>query len=116
MGMSIPLPAAADIAMKQAQSALQGKQGQTLPNNGAPNKVDKSAKDFEAMFFSQMFSTMFEGMEVDPVFGGGQGEKMFRSLLTQEYGKKMSEGQSTPISGAIKEMMLKIQEQQTTKG
>lgn len=111
MGMSIPLPAAADIAMKQAQGALQGKQGQTLPQN----KLDKSAKDFEAMFFSQMFSTMFEGMDVDPVFGGGQGEKMFRSLLTQEYGKKMAEGQDTPISGAIKEMMLKIQEQQTTK-
>lgn len=114
MGMSVPLPAAADIAMRQAQSALQGNQGQTMPQQ--PNKVDQSAKDFEAMFFSQMFSTMFEGMDVDPVFGGGQGEKMFRSLLTQEYGKKMAEGQNTPISGTIKEMMLKIQEQQTTKG
>lgn len=99
MTNSIPLPASADIAM------------QSLKRN-ADLKTQQSAKDFEALFLSQMVSHMFEGIGTDPVFGGGHGEKMFRTLLTQEYGRLMAEGNGVGISGQIQEMMLKIQEQQ----
>lgn len=81
----------------------------TQPNDP---RLQKSAKDFEAMFMSQMVSHMFEGLGTDPLFGGGKGEEMFKSLLTQEYGRMMAEGQNTPLSAQIKTMMLKIQEQQ----
>lgn len=102
---AMPLPASAEIAMQRAQQA-----------HRLDGKMQKSAKEFEAMFMSQMISHMFEGMDVDPMFGGGHGEKMFRSLLTQEYGRLMADGQNTPVSHQIKTMMLKIQEQQQTKG
>ncbi len=97
----MPMPVSADIAMNQ------------LKHTGKlDGKLEKSAKEFEAMFMSQMASLMFEGVKTDPMFGGGHGEEMFKSLLTQEYGKMMAEGNGSAVSGQIQKMMLKIQEQQ----
>lgn len=76
------------------------------------SKIAKSAEDFEGMFMGEMVSIMFEGVGDDSMFSGGQGEKMFQSLLTQEYGKAMAKGNGTGIAGEMQKMMLKIQEQQ----
>lgn len=92
-------PVSAEIAMQNLQARAQ------VPKDKA------AAKEFEAMFLSEMFNHMFEGVDVDPMFGGGSGEKMFRSLLIQEYGKKMSQGKSIGISDQIQKFMLQTQEQ-----
>lgn len=105
---TMPLPASADIAMHQARQA----QIAQSPHAKSDAKVEKSAQDFEAMFLGEMTSIMFEGVGDDPLFGGGNGEKMFRSLLTQEYGKAMAAGTGTGIATEMKKMMLQIQEQQ----
>lgn len=102
---TVPLPASAEIAMRQAQASPQLK-----------GQLAQKAKEFEGMFYSQMLAPMFDSMETDPVFGGGQGEKMFRSLLTEQYGKLMAEGQgNSPLSTQVRDMMLKIQEQQAKR-
>ena len=44
------------------------------------------------------------------MFGGGGGEKMFRSMLIQEYGKIMSKGKGIGISDQIQKFMLQTQE------
>lgn len=79
----------------------------------APNmaKIEKSAKEFEGMFVSEMLSHMFEGLEVDKEFGGGHGEEMFRSMMVSEYGKEIANGPGIGISGQIKAMMIQMQEQ-----
>ena len=107
----IPLPAAAEIAMHQARQA---QVAQPNAKSGAKSdaKIEKSAQEFEAMFMGEMTTIMFEGVGDDPMFGGGNGEKMFRSLLTQEYGKAMAAGTGTGIATEMKKMMLQIQEQQ----
>lgn len=53
-------------------------------------KMEKTAKEFESVFISQMLKPMFESVEVDPMFGGGHAEEVFRSMLVQEYGKNIS--------------------------
>lgn len=105
---AMPLPASADIAMHQARQA---QIAQPLHAKSDAN-IDKSAQEFEAMFLGEMTTIMFEGVGDDPMFGGGNGEKMFRSLLTQEYGKAMAAGTGTGIATEMKKMMLQIQEQQ----
>lgn len=50
----------------------------------------KAAEEFEAMAIAEMLRPMFETIPDDPMFGGGPGEKMFRSLLINEYGKAIS--------------------------
>ncbi|HYD17344.1 MAG TPA: rod-binding protein [Patescibacteria group bacterium] len=104
MDMS-PFNGTVDFAMQQARAAAQD-----------AGRLSKTAEEFTGMFMSEMMSVMFEGVGDDPMFGGGQGEKMFRGLLTQEYGKSLAKGTGTGIASEIQKMMLKIQEEQQNKG
>ena len=58
----------------------------------------KTAEDFATFFFSQSLESVFSNMGSDKMFGGGSGEDVYRSLLTQEYGKIIwDEVRSSPI-------------------
>jgi Rod binding domain-containing protein len=72
--------------------------------------IDKSAQDFEAMFATQMLQPMFEGVGVDPTFGGGHGEEVMKSFMLQEYGKIIAKTGKLGIAHQVKSEMLRIQE------
>lgn len=74
--------------------------------------VEAAAKDFESMFMAQMLQPVWEGVEVDGVFGGGHGEEIMRIFLIQELGKSIAQGMNTGISDAIKAEMIRIQASQ----
>lgn len=76
---------------------------------------EKTARDFEAVFMAQMLQPMFEGLDVDDMFGGGHGEEMMRGLLTQEYGKAMAAQDQSGLSDAIKEQMIQLQAEASGK-
>jgi Rod binding domain-containing protein len=82
--------------------------GASLPQ--ADEKTKAAAKDFEAVFLSQMMSHMFDEVETDPVFGGGQGEDMFRGMMVQEYGKMMAKGNGIGISNQLQKMLIQMQQ------
>lgn len=74
-------------------------------------KINETAQEFESVFLSQMLQHMFAGLEeADEWFGGGEGEEMFKSLLIDEYGKKMSQAGGIGIADHIKREMLELQE------
>lgn len=73
-------------------------------------KIAQAAKDFEAMFITEMMKPMFEGIEPDPFFGGGKGEEIFQGFMLEEYGKLMAETGQLGIADAVKAEMLKMQE------
>jgi Rod binding domain-containing protein len=79
---------------------------------GATNKeaLWDTAKDFEAVFISSMLQPVFDSIDVDGPFGGGQGEKVFRSMLVQEYGQKMVETGGIGLAESVYETMLRAQE------
>ena len=107
--------AAANLGYQQAAAraaALQPAQG--IPMGGTPAKtaaVKKAAQDFEAMFMSSMLESMTAGVKPNKLFGGGQGESMYRSMLNQEYGKALASTGTLGIADAIEREMLKMQEQ-----
>jgi Rod binding domain-containing protein len=72
--------------------------------------LDKTAQDFEAMFMTQMLSQMWSGVDVDPVFGGGHGEEMFRSLMIEEQGKAIARSGGLGIATQVKAQLLRLQE------
>jgi flagellar protein FlgJ len=96
-----------DLAVAQAQTA-----GVTAFHGSAASlaAIDKKSKDFESMFMAQMLQPMFEGLGVDPTFGGGHGEEIMRSFLIQEYGKAMSLGGHLGIAESVKNAMIRSQE------
>jgi Rod binding domain-containing protein len=89
-------------------------------NSGAPAigaNLDKSAaqktgQDFESYFLSQAFENMFSGMDADPMFGGGQSEGVYRSMMIQEYSKVASRTHATGISDEVTREILRMQERQ----
>ena len=80
-----------------------------LPSGQLPS-VRQSAEDFEGMFLSTLLETMFEGLETDGLFGGGNSEKVYRSLMVQEYGKVIAGSGGIGIADALERQLLSLQE------
>ena len=75
-------------------------------------QAQKAAEDVEAFFLSQVFETMFAGVKTDGPFGGGQGEKVFRSMLVQEYGKASAKAGGFGLADEVQREILSLQEAQ----
>lgn len=77
---------------------------------GTAAEARKAAEDFEAFFLAQFIDRMFQDLPTDGMFGGGHGEKVFRSLLSQEYGKVMARTGGIGIADSVYREILKHQE------
>lgn len=73
-------------------------------------EAKETAQDFEAFFMTKMMESMFEGISTDGMFGGGNAEKVYRSLLLNEYGKTMAKTGSIGVSDDIMSAILQMQE------
>ncbi|WP_353857642.1 rod-binding protein [Azospirillum formosense] len=117
------LPAAAERAQNGAASGAQAGvrtavRTDLVDPKSAESKVDpairaklrQSANEFESVFVSQMLGHMFDGIEVDQTFGGGHAEEMFRSMLTNEYGKQVSRSGGFGIADQVYRELLRAQE------
>ena len=69
-----------------------------------------SAQNFESFFLSQSFETMFQGIGTDNLFGGGEGENIYRSVLLQEYAKVAAKNGGMGIAAALQREILRAQE------
>ncbi len=76
------------------------------------DEMGKVAREFEAVFISEMMRPMFEGLEVDPMFGGGRGEEVFKGMLIDEYGKGMARAGGIGLADHIKQQLIHLQESQ----
>ena len=106
---SSPLPNAA------FESVTQSLANRASPLDGpiAPSGAQKAAESFEAFFISQILSDMFAGVETDPLFGGGPGETVFRSLMIDEYGKSVAGTGGIGIANSVLAEIIRLQETNT---
>ena len=77
-------------------------------------QIKETAENFEAFFMTKMMESMFEGISTDGMFGGGHAEKIYRSLLLDEYGKTMAKTGTVGISQSIMDTILDMQEQMSS--
>ena len=78
-----------------------------------PNGAEQARKvgaDFEQMFIAQMLQPIFDAMPPDGVFGGGTGEKMFRSFQVDEYAKAITRTGGIGIADAVARHIISLQE------
>jgi Rod binding domain-containing protein len=90
-------PAVPDQALAAAPSAQQ-------------QQVIKSARDFEAVFATEMLTPMFDTVQVDPTFGGGHGEEMFKTMMLDQYGKQIAASDSLGMVHQVADTLLQAQE------
>jgi len=72
-------------------------------------EIKQTAQKFEASFLSVMLQEMFEGTETQAPFGGGPGESMFKSFLTEAMAKKISASGGIGVADSVQREMLKMQ-------
>jgi flagellar protein FlgJ len=76
------------LAANTGPAALGALAGQSAP--GVNAKARATAVDFEAAFLSSMFGHMFTAIEGEGPFGGSAGIGVWRSFLSDEYGKSFA--------------------------
>ena len=72
-------------------------------------KARTVAQEFESMFVSEMLRPVFEQIDTDGPFGGGQAEAAFRPLLVEQYSKSIADVGGVGVSDAIMSEILRIQ-------
>jgi Rod binding domain-containing protein len=72
-------------------------------------KARDAAQKFESQFLAQMLGQMFQGIDTDGPFGGGHGEEMFRSLLTDSMAKDMTKAGGIGLADTVQREILKLQ-------
>ena len=72
-------------------------------------QIQETAQKFEASFLSVMMQSMFDGVKTSEPFGGGQGEEMFKSLLTEAMAKEVTKAGGVGLASTVQHEMLKLQ-------
>ena len=102
-----------DIAMSPLAPSPQLLAGPAGPTSAAElakrGQIKDTAQKFEASFLSSMLQEMFEGTETEAPFGGGPGETMFRSFLTEAMAKQMVKSGGVGTAASVEREMLKLQ-------
>jgi flagellar protein FlgJ len=84
--------------------------GPQAPRPGADRaQIKETAQKFEASFLSVMMAQMFQGTDAEAPFGGGEGEKMFKSFYTDAIAKQVTKAGGIGLSSTIEREMLKLQ-------
>lgn len=107
------IPSTLPLAMKTRITANDSRIGNLSGSTIDPkvmHRIEESAKDFEAVFVSEMLKPMFEGIEVNEIFGGGKGEEIFSDMIVQEYGKKISEAGGIGLASFVRNELIRQQE------
>lgn len=103
--LSAGMPNAADIYRQGTAAAMPN-----ISKTMSKDELTQAAQDFEGFFLSQMLQPMFKGLEADPLFGGGQGEQAWKSMLIDEYAKEIAASGGVGIADQVMKAMLQAQE------
>jgi Rod binding domain-containing protein len=99
-----------DANLQTAMAAIQNGAVSAPGATGNRTAAVKAAKEFESVFISQFLGSMFSGIPTDGMFGGGEGEEMFRSLMIDQYGKQVEQRGGFGLADSVTRQLLKTQE------
>ena len=91
-------------------NAAPGLQRMAAAADGNVEAINAAAEEFEAAMLMAMLKPIFEGVETSEPFGGGEGEKMWKGLLVEEYAKEMAAAGGIGIADEVRSELLRIQE------
>jgi flagellar protein FlgJ len=100
-------------AVMTPTDVLLGRQAATPASTAAlaarKRQVQDAAQAFEASFLSTMLQPMFASLSTEAPFGGGRGEEMFRSFLTEAIAKQVARAGGIGVADTVQREMLKLQ-------
>ena len=72
-------------------------------------QIEETAKKFEASFLGIMLQSMFKDVKISEPFGGGDGEEMWKSFLSEAMAKSMTKAGGIGLAAPVAQEMLKLQ-------
>ncbi len=99
----------------QAAQTVTAPSAPIIPANANLAAAKKAGEDFDAFFLSQVFKSMFDGVGTDALFGGGNAENIYRSLLIQQYAKVAAKTDTSGIGADVTREILRMQEEHGKK-
>ncbi len=75
-----------------------------------PVAARQAAEEFESFFVAKMLQHMFVGVSTEAPFGGGNGERIWRSFLIDRYGDLIAKTGGLGIADAVERQLLRAQE------
>lgn len=106
MSIDNPITAYAPLPLAKESSAIPLASGTTKSRE----EIDAIARDFEAVFLSQMMAHMFSGDEANSYFGKGSTGEIYKSFLMNEYGKSIASAGGIGIADTVRQELLRMQE------
>jgi len=98
---------AANLPSTLAAQAIAGATPPAVASTASTAKARQTAENFEGFFLSQVFENMFSGLGADSLFGAGNSETVYRSLLLQEYSKVAAKSGGIGIADAVQREILR---------
>ena len=95
-----------------AQALISNKpfEGPSATSAKTQAQLKSSAKEFENVFLSEMFSIMNQDLPTDGPFDGGEAEGMMRSMLNDQYAKAVTAKGGFGLSDTVYRELLAYQE------
>ena len=100
------------LTLQSVQSQVGAAQTSALTTAAHARNAAKNAKlgqQFEAMALSQLLAPMWQGLQTDGPFGGGQAEETMRSFYVDAIAKEMAKKGGIGISAMMQKELLKLQ-------
>lgn len=103
MDSALPTSSASDVLLTRTPQ---------LPGTKVASaaKAHQAAQDFESVYLAQMLAPMFNTVEVDSEFGGGQAEETWRGIMVEELGKQIARSGGIGLAPVVEREMLRLQE------
>lgn len=72
-------------------------------------RQQQTARDFEAVFLSQMTQLMMESVEPADGFAGGHGETMFSGIMAEKIGQEIARKGGIGLAPVVLDQIIKMQ-------
>ncbi|WP_029415364.1 rod-binding protein [Brevundimonas bacteroides] len=85
----------------------------TAPSGPEARRMRETAEQFEASFLSQMLKPMFEGLDTNGLFGGGEAEATWRGFLVDAMAQQTVRAGGIGLADTVMAEMIRMQSEQT---
>jgi len=72
-------------------------------------KIQDTAQAFEGQLLGLLMQPMFEGLQTDGPFGGGNSEGTYKAFLVEAIGKQVAKAGGVGLADPVAREMLKMQ-------
>ena len=90
-------------------------QGEKVDQKPGDKDLEGACRDFESLFVNYLMQKMRDTIPDNPLFGGGQAEKIYTGMLDSEIAKSISQNRGIGLAALMYAQMSSIGKNEDTK-